>query len=264
MTITTDTESIADTPAVIPTEEKTFGADNREAHKAYQLAVEQANTVREAAMKQSNAAMQAARKAIRELLADGGTTQGHARAVIDLVETLSYPHRTETQRAVESTYSLVTRRAQEVYDEARTADAFSEFVSTYIANTYGESYANAINAAMPLTFEGLRNLASTERWCTDYESAMRIAVSREALPADTRRIVMRVPNPARNVPSDLNPQYDEEWMATLDIPAYVRSEDAEGDTRPFSTMAQFAVGEVSFARQDTAASPERVDGDDGF
>lgn len=237
-----------------PVEAKVFGtADARRQVAAYQEAVNEAGVDRRAAYRASEDPLDAARKAVRELLPNRGNTRNAAAGVGELLAALSLQSRTAQREAAEQAYTEAIEVARETRDAVLGADPFTRFVSTYIANNFGDSYADTLYDAMPVSYAGLKHLANGEDWCGDFEKVMLRAVREGALPDDKVQVTRSVEY--RQVTGEHNAQHGEAWTVTFEVNPFVRIVDSQGCDRSFYALSWYA-SNVSFQRVD---KPEEKD-----
>lgn len=234
-------------------EAKLFGSAVCEQIAAYHTTISQASAVLSEAFNRADNPLNVAKRAVRELLPNRDNTSGMATGVNDLLTALSMRTRTGHRQEAQEAYDAACAEAERVRDEALSADPFTKFVSTYIANTYGQSYADTFYEAMPLSYDGLKELAIAEDWCGDFEMAMHRAVRDGALPGDWVTITRSVQY--SEVTSTYNAQPGETWTATFRVRPYVRHTDSAGYPRSFQSLVSFA-SDITFERVD---KPEETD-----
>jgi hypothetical protein len=214
---------------------KTFGSDVAPAIEAYKQALTEARHVQEAAQASINHKLRVASKAVRELL---GVYSTEAEAFTNMLSSLTEKDRRERKEAVDSVYEMAVATAQTAKEAAISLDPFTKFVTGYLTRRYGHSYADTFTQAMPLTYEGLRQLAHDNGWCSDYESVMGRAVTEGALPKEDV-VTLRKPVEVDNVPSSYGAREGEKWVRVVTIPAYVRFNDSSGRMRQPDALRQY-------------------------
>lgn len=226
----------------VKAEEKTFGTDARPALEAYKRAADEADRVYAAATGKLDGKLREVQRGIRELVDDYNT----AVSINDLLESLTAAKRQAAHSQAQEVRKLANQAARDTLHAALGDDPFTKFVATHIRDNYGEDYAETFFQAMPLTFEGLKQLANRERWCTDYEEAMRTAVRHEALPADTVELRRRVAY--YDVPDSFGAKEGETWERVAQVYAYARTVDSYRSQVSFYTLRHHIVGESDYVK----------------
>lgn len=217
----------------VPAEEKTFGTDLRHVIAEYNKSVDYADTVRREAVDAAIAKINNATRAVTDLFGHGNVSQG----ISDLLHSLSAKDRNEKTRLAEEIRASVIEVARKKRDEALEADPFTKFVATYIQDNFGDSYVETLMENMPLTFDSLKELARSEDWCGSYESAMKEAVRRGALPDD--KVEVRRSVDLHRVPFEYDAKEGEVWEHVFEVPAFVRTVDIDGIARSAYSLRDY-------------------------
>lgn len=240
----------ADTTTEVPASAKKFGTDVRPALAAYNKAVAEAERVCFAATSTLDAKLHRVQLAVRELVDDYNTSI----AINDLLDSLTAPKRSQAHAEAQAVRDHARETAKEIRDAALGDDPFTKFVATRIKDDFGIEYSEILFAAMPLTFDSMKQLANDHRWCSDYENAMREAVRRGALPADT--VEIRRPVPHYDVPGQYGAKEDEKWERVGQVYAYARTADHYGTLRNFYVLRDHLVGESTYVKVADAPSED--------
>lgn len=233
------------------TTETMFGIDTTGAREAYRKAVEEASQQQDATINQLNKRLNDATTAIRAALGITSTSDG----VVSLVCAIHSERHKDARQEARRRYAQARDEAQVKRDEALNADPFIKFVSEYIAEEYGHSYANTLHDEAPFTFDGLKELADSEGWCGDFERAMMEGREKGALPADT--VTVRRSVSWGEVPASQDAKPGETWEQVFEVPAFVRVADSYDVPRPMRLLRNFIVGGITYEKvADTATGAD--------
>lgn len=236
------------------TAEKLFGTDIRPITEAYETAVREADRVCDAAILLLNKRLDSAMKAVDELFQIDkqpyhSPVRRQANSVKDLLQALTEREHEDKKSAVSAVRNSAVQAAKDARDQGLVdmeMDDFTKFITSHIANRYGNSYAQKFLNALPLSFEGLKQLANDEGWCSDFEDAMQDAVAQGALPDDT--VEIRRDYTWHDVPEEYGAKNGEHWVKIVTIPAFVRDTDTRGRLRPIASLDYRITGEARFEK----------------
>jgi hypothetical protein len=256
-------KGMTETETVESTETETVETETAEPKKfglnvadlaAHDQCIEELNKAAQLARVNINAPYDTARKALFALFPNN-----HSRAtrVWGLVSELTDGDRYEQLETTAATFDRLINAAKQQRMETLSRDPFAKFVEEDIRPNHGASYAEILHRAMPLTFDGLQELAHQQGWCAEYEAVMARAVREGALPDDRVEVVRAIH--WRDVPKEYAAKAGEEWRVVMQIPAYARSVDSNGTA--LSALALLDHARAEDTRYERV-SPEPVPADD--